>query len=322
MTEAETARLYNEMAEDYDDIQDLWYSWLFSRLHYFIAKFLESNSITPPRDCLDVGCGTGFQTILLSLCGFNVTGVDISSELVEKARGKDILEYLSIDLFQSRYPFVSSYSEKVRTLAQKIRGTLQPAIPAFEVGSATRLPFSDQSFDLVNCCGSTLSAIEDYKTALSEMTRVLRPGGVILLEVENRYNMDLLWPLVDTLVGGRIGYDQELRISLSNLLHNPLKHVKTDFPLSTHNGEVLMPIWLFSSRTLIALLRERGITIEEIHAIHSVTNIVPSVTLDRFDPPSRLVTLFNLLSRFETVTSSLPPFRRLGCSVVIFGRKG
>ena len=32
------AEIFNKMDNEYDEIRDLWYAWLFSRLHYSIAK--------------------------------------------------------------------------------------------------------------------------------------------------------------------------------------------------------------------------------------------------------------------------------------------
>jgi Methylase involved in ubiquinone/menaquinone biosynthesis len=47
-------------------------------------------------------------------------------------------------------------------------------------GDAQALPFPDASFDTVVCTFS-LCAIPDDRRALAEMTRVLRPGGLLLL---------------------------------------------------------------------------------------------------------------------------------------------
>ncbi|MGH3663771.1 MAG: class I SAM-dependent methyltransferase [Micromonosporaceae bacterium] len=58
-------------------------------------------------------------------------------------------------------------------------------------GDAQRLEFPDASFDTVVCTYG-LCAIPDEKQALAEMTRVLRPGGLLLLadHVESS-----LWPV-------------------------------------------------------------------------------------------------------------------------------
>lgn len=50
---------------------------------------------------------------------------------------------------------------------------------------ATKMPFADESFDLVYSY-HVLEHIPDYNAALSEMQRVLKPGGHLLLGTPNR----------------------------------------------------------------------------------------------------------------------------------------
>lgn len=50
----------------------------------------------------------------------------------------------------------------------------------FVVGDAIHMPFADDSFELV-AISNTLHHIEDYDAVLSEMLRVLRPGGCFLV---------------------------------------------------------------------------------------------------------------------------------------------
>ncbi len=42
------------------------------------------------------------------------------------------------------------------------------------------MPIKDESFDCVFCSG-VLEHVDDYLTALKEMTRILKPGGILLL---------------------------------------------------------------------------------------------------------------------------------------------
>ena len=47
MNEKAIADIYNSMAYEYDDIKDLWYSWLLTRLHYMIVLYLKEKRVEP-----------------------------------------------------------------------------------------------------------------------------------------------------------------------------------------------------------------------------------------------------------------------------------
>ena len=55
---------------------------------------------------------------------------------------------------------------------------------AYVAGEADRLPFGDTGFDFVMCVG-VLQALSESERVLDEITRVLRPGGVALVEILN-----------------------------------------------------------------------------------------------------------------------------------------
>jgi len=59
-------------------------------------------------------------------------------------------------------------------------------------GDAARLPFPDNSFDIVTVV-TVLCFVEDAGQAVAEMARVLRPGGVLLLGELNRYSLWAAW---------------------------------------------------------------------------------------------------------------------------------
>jgi ubiquinone/menaquinone biosynthesis C-methylase UbiE len=62
---------------DYDNVIDLFYSWLFSRLHFLITKYAMSGHTH--QDVLDIGCGTGLKSFLYAQhSGSSVVGIDIS----------------------------------------------------------------------------------------------------------------------------------------------------------------------------------------------------------------------------------------------------
>ena len=150
------ADLFNEMAGEYDQITDFWYAWLFSRLHYFLAFTI--SKFPSKMACLDVGCGTGFQTNLLSLFGHDALGIDIAGKLLDKARKKRAETYLTADLFESPFSFVRGYSEKIRAVAGEARGVHQLGKTEYLQASAISLPVESESQDFVICGGSTLSS--------------------------------------------------------------------------------------------------------------------------------------------------------------------
>ena len=95
---------------------------------------------------LDVGCGTGYFTRILSRGG-NVTaaGIDTDEAFISYAQKTAAEQGLDID---------------------------------FETADAAELPFPDDSFDLV-ASHTFLTVVSDPERSFSEMKRVLRPGGII-----------------------------------------------------------------------------------------------------------------------------------------------
>jgi len=66
----------------------------------------------------------------------------------------------------------------------------------FLSGSAYSLPFNDNSFDLV-VCSEVLEHLHEYKDAIKEISRVLRPGGQFLASVPAELPEKICWYLSD-----------------------------------------------------------------------------------------------------------------------------
>ena len=313
------AALFDGMADEYDDITDFWYAWLCSRLHYFLA--LELSKVGSKMQCLDIGCGTGFQTNLLALFGHDALGIDISDKLLEQARKKVPEKYISTDLFQSPFKFMHTYSEKLRRLATEARHGRSVGRTDYIEASATSLPGESETKDIVVCCGSTLNFVQNYNVALQEMARVLRPKGLFFLEVENRYNPDLLWALFDGVLPLHLGYDQNWRVGLKNLTLTRKMHVMIDYPFETHSETVNMPLRLFSRSLFVTELKRVGLEVTRIHGIHNITNLLPSTALGSPSPSKALLGIAGLLRKIEELAGSWPLIRAFGCSTVYIGQK-
>lgn len=120
---------------------------------------------------LDLGCGTGVSSIVLSNLGFDVTGIDISSNLVDQAikLSEDVtIPWLKDGILQSD------------PLKNK---------PTFIVGDITNLDFKDNSIDICFLCG-VLHHFPNYEAVLKEINRVLKKDGIMIAIESNLLN----WP--------------------------------------------------------------------------------------------------------------------------------
>ncbi len=65
---------------------------------------------------LDIGCGTGRHSIELSRRGYDITGIDLSLNLLQKAKEKSLEEGLHIDFLQAdarNLPFVKEFDAAI-----------------------------------------------------------------------------------------------------------------------------------------------------------------------------------------------------------------
>jgi len=103
---------------------------------------------------LEAGCGPGIMLPDLLAMGFEVQAIDISSEMLRRAR-------------------------------QLMHGHPLAARCRIGLGDLERLPFPDGFFDAVLAMG-VLEYLPDYAQALRETSRVLKPGGVAVFTAPNR----------------------------------------------------------------------------------------------------------------------------------------
>jgi SAM-dependent methyltransferase len=113
---------------------------------YALARQLSSHCTV-----LDVACGEGYGAAMVAETAYKVVGVDLSADVIQHAK--------------------NNYGHHTN---------LQ-----FVIASCERLPFSDASFDFA-ISFETIEHIEKQKEFISELTRVLRPDGVLILSSPNK----------------------------------------------------------------------------------------------------------------------------------------
>ncbi|MDE2838043.1 MAG: class I SAM-dependent methyltransferase [Chloroflexota bacterium] len=107
----------------------------------------------PVGDALDAACGTGRHAAHLASAGHRVVGIDATPEMLEHARAK---------------------------------------VPSarFETGDLTALPLPDGAVDLA-VCSFALTHCADLGPPVSELARVVRPGGHVVVSDAHPFSVYL-----------------------------------------------------------------------------------------------------------------------------------
>jgi ubiquinone/menaquinone biosynthesis C-methylase UbiE len=283
---------------DYDNIVDLCYSWLYSRLHFIIAKHVIK--IYNPEIVLDIGCGTGFQSFLYASSGSSVVGIDISEIMIKSAMIKRKSNYMNDKLipFPENFGFVTRYNNLINSEIRQSFRRQQFSPPTFLVCDGQRLPFEDEYFSHVNSCGSVLSLVENSHLALTELTRVLKPGGTLFIEVESKWNMDRIWTLFDVLLRNKLGYWASFREAF-HPFSSITQCISINYPYGERGKPVNMRIRLFTNHFLRQEFSALNLKVIKRWALLSITNLIPSPILDTSRPGTFLKNLFTALSVLE-----------------------
>src|SRR2546428_6281806 len=109
------------------------------------ARLVKFANVRAGQSVLDIGCGTGVVAITAARIGARVRGIDLTPELLERARENARIANVEID---------------------------------FREGDAEALPFDDVTFDAVlSQFGHMFAPRPDV--AMAEMLRALQHGGAI-----------------------------------------------------------------------------------------------------------------------------------------------
>lgn len=126
------------------------------------------DTLPPSSVVLDAACGTGRHSRVLAARGHPVIGVDLSPEMLAKAR---------------------------------------QSVPSgqFHEGSLTALPLVDRSVDAA-VCALALVHVPDLAPAMRELARVLRAGGRVVISDVHPFVVLLGWQAQFRTVDGALGF--------------------------------------------------------------------------------------------------------------------
>lgn len=115
-----------------------------------------------PRTVLDLACGEGTFAVEMARRGYQVTGVDLSPEMLEFAQDK-----------------AKQAGVEVRFIQQDMR----------------QLNL-DERFDLVTCWYDSLNYLLEYDELVRtfrNVAQVLNPGGLFIFDMNSRYGLAVHW---------------------------------------------------------------------------------------------------------------------------------
>src|SRR5688572_24883942 len=138
--------MFSDIAGRYDLLNHLLSGHIDKRWRRLVARKLRKSIGSTGARILDVACGTGDLSLTLSeTTGARVVGTDFCRPMLEIAARKTANRDLDIPLIE---------------------------------GDALRLPFRDCSFAAVTIAFG-LRNLSDVELGLSELLRVLKPGGYV-----------------------------------------------------------------------------------------------------------------------------------------------
>jgi len=134
---------YSDYIHRYDDLA----SYHYEKISNTLIEKVDCNG----KEVIDIGCGTGILSfIALEKGASRMSCVDMSKSMLEKCRGKSITK---------------GYTE---------------SMISFHESDAEKLPFDDSSYDIV-LSNMVLGMIPNQQAVITELTRILRPGGILAL---------------------------------------------------------------------------------------------------------------------------------------------
>lgn len=210
----------------YDDAAPRTYSaYRLWEQHTFALEFVAQQRGV--QHILELGCGAGLLAMDFARRGYQITAVDLAPNMIAQAR------------------------EMARERALSV---------AWRVGAAETLPDADEAYDAIVALG-LLANIPQLDLALSEMARVLRPGGMIAVTMPNGFALDV-WVALPRSLSIMIWHPRYRRLSArAGNLWRWLRRIPRKDPQQVRHGRTM------SSLGMVRTLQRAGFADVRLHAL-------------------------------------------------------
>ena len=147
---------YQTFAQVYDAIMD---DSLYERWGHFVGQNLQNKG----QKLLELACGTGALAVTLKKLGYDVTGLDLSPNMLSLANERAISAGVQLPLIEGDMLDLSEAGE----------------------------------FEVVTCFSDSICYMPDEKavsTVFKEVSNILTPTGTFLFDVHSTYQVDEVFP--------------------------------------------------------------------------------------------------------------------------------
>lgn len=188
-----------------NDIYDNFYVSIYDQLMqddvkntYEVGEIINKKVPTNIIKVLDIGCGTGHHVNLLNNNNINCIGIDISQEMINKAK--------------ENYPQLN-----------------------FKLANALdNMVFQDNEFTHISCLNYTIYCIKDKEQFFENCFKWLIPGGILILHLVDIYNFNPVLPSADVVELLSLQLKNNNRLTQSNIHFKDFDY-KSDFDINCDN---------------------------------------------------------------------------------------
>ena len=138
-------------------LQDV-YSRIHQQRNALVLLLVEQLRLPAGSRILDLGCGSGLTTVALAQRGYRLDALDTVPAMLELTR----------------------QTARQAEVSDQVSAS---------VGDAHQIPYPDESFHVVTAMGVT-PFLHSLPLAMREMTRVVKPGGYVLVNADNGWRLN------------------------------------------------------------------------------------------------------------------------------------